>query len=1076
MDANALPFPAMRARVRRMAQAEDDPPIVVRRQRWPVVLAVVVGLIALAIVGGWLARERIAGTVIAGQLETYGLPARYKIESIGPRRQVLRDVVVGDPAHPDLTIERVETELVPTFGAPAISKVTLVRPRLYGSYRGGRLSFGALDKALFGAKRTEAFRLPNMDLTVVDGRGLVDSEFGPVGLRLDGKGPLRGGFAGTLAAIAPQVAAQGCRAELATLYGSVVIKAEKPRFAGPLRLGRMECAGSRLSLARVGLQVDATFDATLDGVEGRVGLKSDTLAMADSRILGSEGTIGFTWRKRALTARYELVGHEVATPQAAAVALTAAGVVRSSASRIEIEGELGGNDVQLGLGLDAALAQLQRSAADTLAAPLLGQVRSALLREGEGSRLTAQYILRRAGGATNLVVPQAALRGGSGATLLSLSHFQLTADRGAAPRLAGNFATGGPGMPQIAGRLERQPAGRLVTRMAMPEYRAGDARIALPRLTLVQLAGGALGFAGEARLSGALPGGQAENLVLPLEGNWSAGRGLAAWRGCTTLRFDRLALANVTFDRRSLSLCPPRGGAIVAADSRGLRIAAGAPAVDLAGRLGATPIRIRSGPVGLALKSHGPGTLAARSLDVELGPAATASHFRVANLGARVGQDIAGSFAGSDVRLAAVPLDIVDAGGAWRFAQGKLTLTGAAFRLEDRQQDDRFQPLVARDGTLELADNRITATATLREPASDREVVRTVILHDLGTGRGNADLAVAGILFDDRLQPDTLSRLALGVIANARGSLRGSGRIDWTPETVTSTGAFTTDGLDFAAVFGPVKGAAGTIHFTDLLGMVSAPDQQLRIASINPGIEVDDGVLTYELRPDAVLAVKGAAWPFLDGTLTLLPVTMRMGVAEARRYTLMIEGLNAARFVERMELANLAATGMFDGTLPLVFDENGGRIDGGQLSSRPPGGTVSYVGALTYKDLSPMANFAFDALKSLDYRDMQIAMNGPLEGEIVTRVQFAGIRQGAAAKRNFLTERIAKLPIRFNVNLRAPFFQLASSFRSLYDPAYVRDPRTLGLLDEKGRPVASPAPTLRNGASGIQPAESGKRR
>src|SRR5690606_11852525 len=136
----------------------------------------------------------------------------------------------------------------------------------------------------------------------------------------------------------------------------------------------------------------------------------------------------------------------------------------------------------------------------------------------------ATYILRRADAATTLVVPQAALHGGSGATLLSLSRFQLTADGRPAPRLSGNFATGGAGLPQITGRLERQPGGRLVTRMALADYHAGDARIALPRLTLVQLADGALGFAGEAHLSGALPGGRAENLVLPLEGNWSAAR------------------------------------------------------------------------------------------------------------------------------------------------------------------------------------------------------------------------------------------------------------------------------------------------------------------------------------------------------------------------------------------------------------------------------------------------------------------------------------------------------------------------------------------------------------------------
>jgi hypothetical protein len=597
----------------------------------------------------------------------------------------------------------------------------------------------------------------------------------------------------------------------------------------------------------------------------------------------------------------------------------------------------------------------------------------------------------------------------------------------------------------------------------MPEYRAGDASLAVPELTAVQRADGALGFAGSLRLSGALPGGRADNLLVPIEGDWSSGGGLALWRDCVALRFDRLTLASLVIERRPLSLCPPRGGAILRSDAKGTRIAAGAPSLDVSGRLGETPIRIRSGAIGVAV----PGTLAARALDVTLGPPDTASHFRLANLDARIGGEVAGHFSKADVFLAAVPLDILDARGDWRFADGRLMLSGSEFRLEDRQLDDRFQPLIARDATLRLADNAITAEALLREPRSDREIVRATIRHNLSSGRGDADLTVDGIAFDKDLQPDTLTTMALGVIANASGGVRGSGRIDWTPETVASTGRFTTDGLDFAAAFGPVKGASGTITFTDLLGMVTAPDQQFRIASINPGIEVNDGVVTYELRPNNVLAVKGGHWPFLEGTLTLEPVTMNIGVAETRRYVLVIDGLDAARFLERMELANLSATGVFDGRMPLVFDENGGRIEGGILTSRPPGGNVSYVGALSYEDLSAMANFAFDALKSLDYREMTIGMDGALEGEIVTRVRFRGISQGEGASSNFLTRRIARLPLQFNVNLRAPFFQLLTSFKSFYDPAYVRDPRSLGLLDAEGRPVSQPQLQLP-----IPPAES----
>jgi Dicarboxylate transport len=171
-----------------------------------------------------------------------------------------------------------------------------------------------------------------------------------------------------------------------------------------------------------------------------------------------------------------------------------------------------------------------------------------------------------------------------------------------------------------------------------------------------------------------------------------------------------------------------------------------------------------------------------------------------------------------------------------------------------------------------------------------------------------------------------------------------------------------------------------------------------------------------------------------------------------------------------MDMANISASGIFDGRLPMVFDQNGGRIEHGALQSRAPGGNVSYVGVLSYKDMSTMANFAFDALKSIDYRQMNIELDGDVAGEMVTRVSFDGIRQGQIAKRNFITRQIAKLPIRFNVNLRAPFFKMVNSFRSLYDPHYVLDPRGLGLVDGAGK-------VLRPGQTGpdnhVQPPVSG---
>lgn len=1030
--------------------ATQSPPRRTRRRAAVVGVAVVLSVGLLYV---WATRKTIADNVIEGELKSLGLPGSYDIVAVGPGQQVIRNLVIGDPRRPDLTIAEVRVETRLRFGLPGLGRITLVRPRLYGKVVRGRPSFGSLDKVLFTGGNAP-FRMPDYDISIEDGRARIDTDYGPVGIKIAGKGALRDGFTGEIAAVAPRIAAQGCKVESASIYGKLTIADEKPRFVGPLRLAGAQCPARGLRIGRTGLQADVTFDQTLDGAEGDLGLAMGALKAGPAQLERTRGDAHFTYRKQTLTARFDVTGEGIAVSPARAAQLRVAGRLRSTQglAHFQVEADVTGKDIAGGAALDGALAQAQRAAQGSLGAPLLAQIRSGLARESQGSSLDGSFLARQGAEGFSLVVPRASLRGRSGQSLLAVSRVQVLAQAHGLPHITGNFVTGGEGLPRIGGRMERVEDGSLVLRVQMPAYRAGDASVALPQMEVVQARSGAIGFTGQVLASGALPGGTAQNLLVPLDGVWNEGR-LALWRNCADVRFDRLAIASLSIDRRSLTICPARGRALVEVVGTNASVAGGLTALDLTGKLGETPIRIASGPVGFAY----PGVISARAVDVTLGPPATASRFRIANLGARAGRDIAGTFDGSDILLNAVPLDLHDVRGAWRYAGGVLTLNDAAFRLEDREAVDRFEPMIARDATLTLRNNVIDAVAMMREPTSDRAVVLATIRHDLSSARGHADLAVQDISFDDKLQPETLTRLALGVIANTRGIVRGSGRIDWNATGITSTGAFSTDKLDFAAAFGPVQGVSGTIRFSDLLGIVTEPDQQIKVASINPGIEVNDGVITYALQPNMVIAVKGGTWPFVGGTLRLQPTRMAIGSDAVQNYTLEVTGADAALFVQRLELGNLNATGTFDGTLPLIFDENGGRIEGGMLKSRPPGGNVSYVGELTYKDLSTMANFAFDTLRSLNYRTMNIGMDGALEGEIVTRVSFSGVSQGEGASKNFLTRRIAKLPLQFNINLRAPFFQLVTSFKSFYDPAFVRDPRTLGLIDANGKPLARPS-------------------
>ena len=1050
----------------------------IRKRRVAADVALVFFAVSLGIFAGlYVTRERLAGDLIDSTLDEYDIPARYDVVSIGPQQQVVENIVIGDPADPDMTIERAILSVDYRFGSPAIGAVRLENARLYGRWDGEKISFGALDPLLYEGGSDEPFALPDLDLVLVDGRASIRSPWGDAGVKLQGSGNLADGFVGVVGAVVPGLSLADCRGEGGSLYGKVQTRGEQLIFEGPLRLSALDC-GAAGSLGSSTLQLRART-ADFAGFELRGRLTAARPQALPFEATALTGDIALTRHADdgTLVSNFDLAatGASIGSVQAKELALNGRVRARRDLSFIAFNGALDGEGVMPGPQLNSQLASWQAAASGTLAAPLLGRLRRGLEREGRGSSFSAELQARHEGGQTTMIVPQARWRGTSGQTILSVSRGQYVAGADGAPDLAGNFSTGGAGLPRITGRMEERDDGMRSMVLTMADYAAGDARLAVPQLRIVQNAAGAVSLSGRVLASGAFPGGSVQGLDLPLSGGWSARSGLALGTRCIAPRFRSMQFASLTMQQQTLTLCPPSDGAMFRSGAQGTRFAAGVPDLSLSGELGGTPVEVSGGPVGFAV----PGALAARNLTVRLGEGSSTTDFILSEFTAVLGGELRGGFDDLEVRLASVPLDITRASGNWSFVDGVLSLSDAAIRVTDRAAQPRFNPMVAGDASLTLADGRIAADAFLHEETSGRQVVDVDIVHDLGSGTGHADLDVPALTLDKGLQPTDLTPLALGVVANAEGVVTGRGRIDWNRQALTSTGSFTTDSLDFAAAFGPVKGLKGTIRFTDLLGLVTAPDQQISVAEVNPGIPVENGTIRFALEPGKVFAFQSGQWPFMGGTLEMRPVRMTLGVEETRSYVFVITGLDAARFLERLGMANLSATGTFDGTLPIIFDSTGGRIEGGFLQSRPPGGNISYVGALSYKDMPAIANFAFDALKSLDYREMTVGMDGALEGEIVTRVRIDGVSQGEGASKNIITRKLASLPVRFNVNIRAPFYQLFSSLKSLYDPSAVRDPRELGLLmQEDGELVpdpdapeipTDPEPAARNGLPRAEP-------
>ena len=138
--------------------------------------------------------------------------------------------------------------------------------------------------------------------------------------------------------------------------------------------------------------------------------------------------------------------------------------------------------------------------------------------------------------------------------------------------------------------------------------------------------------------------------------------------------------------------------------------------------------------------------------------------------------------------------------------------------------------------------------------------------------------------------PTTLTPLTVGVVALVDGALTGQGRIEWSASGTRSTGTFSTADMKLAAPFGPVEGLSTTIDFTDLLGLTSAPGQEARIRLVRAGIDVYDGYVRYQLRPNYHVAIETARWPLAGGTLTLEPTVLDFSQESIKYLTFRIDG------------------------------------------------------------------------------------------------------------------------------------------------------------------------------------------
>jgi hypothetical protein len=1023
---------------------EEGDALVGRKPRWRLVLLGVLLLLVAAAVLIWSQRRQIASDYIAKELARRGVQASYDVKRIGFRTQRLENVVIGDPKRPDATVRWMEVELSLGIRRPRVSLITARGVRLFGRVVNGRVSLGQIDK-LLPPPTGKPFRLPNQRVDVADAAIRLDTPAGVVGIGLEGVGNLAFSFEGKVAAVSRGLRlGPNCRLDAPAFFAQVTTADEQPAFRGPLRARSVDCAG--VALAQPVLTVNTTLRPGFDGGEGRADLQVARLSSGPQSFRSLGGRLTFDGDAERVRGTLDLTaaGAELGDYSAGRVRLGGRYMVAPTAGNVSLLANLSAAGVTSRGSLEAVAGALA-SAGGTPLEPIADAVAAAVRRVGQAFDANAALRFVEGPGYRALRLDRLRAVSRSGAAIefggrKGLTYYWPLG----APRVDTDFALSGGGFPSTRLSLSQPRPGAAIRGLASVAPMAADgARLQLTQIRFTAAPNGSTRIDTNALLSGPFSNGRIDGLLLPVSGSFGGG-GFAFGQGCTPVSFRSLRASGLMLGATRIPLCPTGRALIWKGSGGALQGGASIRQPRLAGRLGQSPITFASSLVRFSLAERG---FTSSDVAVRLGSPGYVNRLDLDSLSGRFGvRGVAGNFAGGDAKINNVPLLLSNARGTWSLLGGDVAVNGA-MTVSDEAELPRFYPLATNDFALTLKDNRIAATGWLHDPETGTRVSLANIRHDLTSGRGNAVLDVPGIRFDPNYQPEQLTRLTTGVVALVNGSVQGKGEISWGPEGSKSSGTFSTKDLDLAAAFGPVEGLSTTLHFTDLLGLETAPGQIANIEVIRTGIDVFDGLVRYQLLPGLRVRVEGGTWPFAGGELSLEDTILDFSKPTTKRLVFRVRGLDAARFIQQMEFSNITATGTFDGQVPMEFDERGGRIIGGRLIARQEGGTLSYIGELTDKELGAYGKLAFDALKSLRYNKLTINLDGALDGEFIAGIELDGIAREAAISsvgsgsgisgmvaRRALGQ-LAKIPFEFNITIRGPFRALIATARSFEDPS-----------------------------------------
>jgi len=347
---------------------------------------------------------------------------------------------------------------------------------------------------------------------------------------------------------------------------------------------------------------------------------------------------------------------------------------------------------------------------------------------------------------------------------------------------------------------------------------------------------------------------------------------------------------------------------------------------------------------------------------------------------------------------------------------------GGAGRLHVRelQHLDRpawVAPLGLR-GSFDLRGSAVEFRLKLMDAGEDL-VIEASGSADPASSSARARFRLHPIAFEEGgLQPAALFPLLEGQLEEARGTLEAAGTAAWDGGEHSAEIDLALRDIGFAteaAVFSRVN---GRIQISGPFPPVTPPGQLISIALIDAGLQLTDGLIEFQLRPDGLLDVREAEWRWAGGAVRTEGRFDPM--ADSQQFVLEVEGVELAELLALVDLEGLEGSGALEGEIPVFRRGEIVEIRDAELRGGPEGGHIRYrpgpaVRALAAREQG--MEQLLGALEDFQYDSLRLTVDGDTRGEVKLAVHLGGSNPNFEAGRR----------VEPNVNVEARLADLLSS-------------------------------------------------